>query len=124
MTVIRRLFANWIRPNRLHIHVMRTGRRQWPPPTRLVVSQKERLTRVASSVGRRVGIAAATSFFNSLRLSSQGGEVDHRAPNQRRRYFEYSFPCRDGSEDVVIFTQLDWSGVGVPVEDLQIPGTP
>src|SRR5712692_877327 len=83
----------------------KTWRRQWPPPKRHFAEPEE---------GR---------LLNFLRLLAQGREVDHRAAHQGRRYLEVPLPRRDGSEDVVVFTQLHWSHSGVPVEDLQVPGT-
>ena len=59
-----------------------------------------------------------------LRLLAQGREVDHGTANEGRRDFKRSLSRRDGSQDVIVFTQLGRDYADVPVEDLQIPGAP
>src|SRR5437870_13845990 len=83
----------------------KTWRRQRPPPKRHCSEPEE------------------GPCLNFLRLLAQGREVDHRAAHQGRRYLEGPLTRRDGSEDVVVLAQLHWSHAGVPVEDLQVPGT-
>src|SRR6266851_6836493 len=101
--------------------VKKTG--QWPPPRRRCAEPEEGPQWSGRFRPSAPVVAAGTSLLNVLRLLTQGCEIDHRAANQGRRDFERPLPRRDGSEDVVVFTQLHWSHSGVPMEDLQIPRT-
>src|SRR5712691_3103568 len=83
----------------------KTWRRPWPPPKRYCAEPEER------------------PLLTFLRLLAQSREVDHRAAHEGRRYLERPLPRRNGREDVVVLAQLPRSHAGVPVEDLQIPGT-
>src|SRR5712692_3876674 len=100
----------------------KTGRRQWPPPRRRCAEAAEGAHTSGRFRPSAPVVAAGTSLLSFLRLLTQGCEIDHWAANQSRRDFERPLPRRDGSEDVVVFTELDRSHSGVPVEDLQIPG--
>src|SRR6266849_5576304 len=101
----------------------KTGRRQWPPPRRRSAEPAEGTHTNGRFRPSAQVVAAVTSLLSFLRLLTQGCEIDHWASNQGRRDFERPLPRRDGSEDVVVFTEFHWSHSGVPVEDLQIPST-